>query len=156
MLRNPQLSLGLMKGRRRISCKPNHLTESDLFLDSHGMAPLQNASLVRVDCCRGIITFISTIHKVVVAVVLCVVVAVLVVVRCVLCCPRDPSIQVIPTLGSKVCNYYLHWAVWIPRVGKAEALWGQDANSVEKEMTTTTLTRRRTKRKTTRHCGGRR
>ena len=29
--------------------------------------------------------------------------------------PRDPSIQIIPTLGPKVCKYYLHWAVWIPR-----------------------------------------
>ena len=30
--------------------------------------------------------------------------------------PRDPSIQIIPTLGPKVCKYYLHWAIWIPRV----------------------------------------
>ena len=22
-----------------------------------------------------------------------------------------------PTLGPKVCKYYLHWAIWIPRVG---------------------------------------
>ena len=29
---------------------------------------------------------------------------------------RDPSIQIIPTLGPKVCKYYLHWANWIPRV----------------------------------------
>ena len=29
---------------------------------------------------------------------------------------RDPSIQIIPTLGPKVCKYYLHWAIWIPRV----------------------------------------
>ena len=28
--------------------------------------------------------------------------------------PRDPSIQIIPTLGPKVCKYYLHWAIWIP------------------------------------------
>ena len=28
---------------------------------------------------------------------------------------RDPSIQTIPTLGPKVCKYYLHWAIWIPR-----------------------------------------
>ena len=28
---------------------------------------------------------------------------------------RDPSIQIIPTLGPKVCKYYLHWAIWIPR-----------------------------------------
>ena len=30
--------------------------------------------------------------------------------------PRDPSIQIIPTLGPKVCRYYLQWATWIPRV----------------------------------------
>ena len=30
--------------------------------------------------------------------------------------PRDPSTQIIPTLGPKVCKYYLHWAIWIPRV----------------------------------------
>ena len=29
---------------------------------------------------------------------------------------RDPSIQIIPTLGPKVCKYYLHWAIRIPRV----------------------------------------
>ena len=29
--------------------------------------------------------------------------------------PRDPSIQIIPTLGPKVCKYYLHWAIWIFR-----------------------------------------
>ena len=29
--------------------------------------------------------------------------------------PRDPSIQIIPTLGPKVCKYHLHWAIWIPR-----------------------------------------
>ena len=23
------------------------------------------------------------------------------------------------TLGPKVCNYYLHWAIWIPRVSAA-------------------------------------
>ena len=28
---------------------------------------------------------------------------------------RDPSIQIIPTLGAKVYKYYLHWAIWIPR-----------------------------------------
>ena len=28
---------------------------------------------------------------------------------------RDPSIQIIPTLGPKVCKYYPHWAIWIPR-----------------------------------------
>ena len=26
---------------------------------------------------------------------------------------RDPSTQIIPTLGPKVCKYYLHWASWI-------------------------------------------
>ena len=30
--------------------------------------------------------------------------------------PRDPCTQIIPTLGPKVCKYYLHWAIWIPRV----------------------------------------
>ena len=29
--------------------------------------------------------------------------------------PTDPCIQIIPTLGPKVCKYYLHWAIWIPR-----------------------------------------
>ena len=28
--------------------------------------------------------------------------------------PKDPSIQIIPTLGPNVCRYYLHWAIWIP------------------------------------------
>ena len=28
---------------------------------------------------------------------------------------RDPSIQIIPILGPKVCRSYLHWAIWIPR-----------------------------------------
>ena len=28
---------------------------------------------------------------------------------------RDRSIQIIPTLGPKVCKYDLHWAIWIPR-----------------------------------------
>ena len=27
----------------------------------------------------------------------------------------DPGIQLIPTLGPKVCKYYLHWAIWIPK-----------------------------------------
>ena len=29
---------------------------------------------------------------------------------------RDPSIQIIPTLGPKVYKYYPHWAVWSLRV----------------------------------------
>ena len=29
---------------------------------------------------------------------------------------RDPSIHIIPTLGPKVCKYYLHRAIWIPAV----------------------------------------
>ena len=29
---------------------------------------------------------------------------------------RDPTIQIIPTWGPKVCKYYLHWAIWITRV----------------------------------------
>ena len=28
---------------------------------------------------------------------------------------EDPSTQILPTLGPKVCKYYLHWAIWIPR-----------------------------------------
>ena len=27
---------------------------------------------------------------------------------------RDPSIQIIITLGPKVCKYYIHWAISIP------------------------------------------
>ena len=27
---------------------------------------------------------------------------------------RDPSRQIIRTLGPKVCKYYLDWATWIP------------------------------------------
>ena len=30
--------------------------------------------------------------------------------------PRDLSTQIIPTLGPKVYRYYLHWAIWIPKV----------------------------------------
>ena len=26
--------------------------------------------------------------------------------------PRDPSIQIIPRLGPKVYQYFLHWAIW--------------------------------------------
>ena len=22
--------------------------------------------------------------------------------------------KIVPTLGAKVCKYYLHWAIWIP------------------------------------------
>ena len=25
--------------------------------------------------------------------------------------PRDPSIQILPAWGPKVCKYYLHWAI---------------------------------------------
>ena len=28
---------------------------------------------------------------------------------------RDVSIQMAPTLGPKVCKYYLHWTSWIPK-----------------------------------------
>ena len=31
--------------------------------------------------------------------------------------PRDPGIQIIPTLGPKVCKYYLHWAIWSKVLG---------------------------------------
>ena len=27
---------------------------------------------------------------------------------------RDPSIQIIPTLGPKACRYCLQWAIWDP------------------------------------------
>ena len=33
---------------------------------------------------------------------------------------RDPSTQIIPTLGLKVCRHCLHWAIWIPRVLKLQ------------------------------------
>ena len=36
---------------------------------------------------------------------------------------RDPILQIIPTLGPRVCKYYLHWAIWIP----GERLVGQFA-----------------------------
>ena len=29
--------------------------------------------------------------------------------------PKDPCIQMMPTLGPKVCKYHLHWATRIPR-----------------------------------------
>ena len=29
--------------------------------------------------------------------------------------PWDPSMSVTPTLGPRVCNDYLLWAIWIPR-----------------------------------------
>ena len=35
--------------------------------------------------------------------------------------PRAPSIQIVPTLGSKVYKYYLLWAFWSPR-GKSDQL----------------------------------
>ena len=28
---------------------------------------------------------------------------------------RDPSIQIVPTLGPKVLRYCLHWGIWTPR-----------------------------------------
>ena len=31
--------------------------------------------------------------------------------------PRDPCIQIIPTLGPKVYQHFLRWVIWIPRVG---------------------------------------
>ena len=40
--------------------------------------------------------------------------------------PGDPSIQIIPTLGPTVCKYYLHWAIWIPRVGQRLRLYHPD------------------------------
>ena len=29
---------------------------------------------------------------------------------------RVQHTQIVPTLGPTVCKYYLHWAIWIPRV----------------------------------------
>ena len=42
---------------------------------------------------------------------------------------RDLSIQIIPALGPKVREYYLHWAIRIPRVrdGKSTTLRGVHA-----------------------------
>ena len=41
---------------------------------------------------------------------------------------RDPSIQIIPTLGPKVCKYYLHGPIRIPRGGGGSGVglevWG--------------------------------
>ena len=31
--------------------------------------------------------------------------------------PKHPSIQIISTLGLKVCGYYPHWAIWMFRIG---------------------------------------
>ena len=31
--------------------------------------------------------------------------------------PRDPSIQIVPTLGPKVCKYDLHWALLLGSLG---------------------------------------
>ena len=31
--------------------------------------------------------------------------------------PRDPSIQIIPSFGPKVCKCFLCWAISVPRVG---------------------------------------
>ena len=30
--------------------------------------------------------------------------------------PRDPSIQIIPTLGPKVYKQHVHWAIWVLRL----------------------------------------
>ena len=35
----------------------------------------------------------------------------------------DPSIQIIPTLGPKVCRCYLHWAALGPEVCKYYLHW---------------------------------
>ena len=35
-------------------------------------------------------------------------------------CRVDPSIQMIPTWGPKVCKYCLHWAIWVPRDSSSE------------------------------------
>ena len=39
------------------------------------------------------------------------------------CSPRDPSIQIVPTLGPKVSKYYLHWAIWISWVEDSSRSW---------------------------------
>ena len=28
---------------------------------------------------------------------------------------KDPNRQMVPTLGSSICIYYLHYTIWIPR-----------------------------------------
>ena len=38
--------------------------------------------------------------------------------------PRDPKINN-TYIGPKVCKYYLHWAIWIPRVISRTWLLGQ-------------------------------
>ena len=45
---------------------------------------------------------------------------------------RDPSTQILPTLGPKVCKYYLHWAIWIPRVFSAAQL---DLSNLKRYLT---------------------
>ena len=41
------------------------------------------------------------------------------------CNPGHPSIQIIPTLGPKVCKYYLRWAIWIPTVRLQGPSWAR-------------------------------
>ena len=36
---------------------------------------------------------------------------------------KDPSIQILPTLGPKVCKYYPHWAIWSPRLSIPDTKW---------------------------------
>ena len=49
---------------------------------------------------------------------------------------RDPSIQItiIPTVGPKICEYYLHWAIWIPRdrLNRPETLNQFESESCER------------------------
>ena len=39
-----------------------------------------------------------------------------------ICNLRGLGIQIIPTVGPKVCKYYLHWAIWIPRVRSRQGM----------------------------------
>ena len=50
--------------------------------------------------------------------------------------PRDPSIQIIPTLGPKVCKYCLHWAIWIPR-DRESAEYNINVKTMETKVETT-------------------
>ena len=41
---------------------------------------------------------------------------------------RDPSIHIMPALGPKVWKYYLHWAIWIPRVLEMAVIFNYGSN----------------------------
>ena len=46
-------------------------------------------------------------------------------------CPRAPSIQIVPTSGSKIYKWYLLWAIWSPRVGSC---WGTRGAGVSERV----------------------